>query len=63
MKRFLGIRKKLKYEERIMWFLINYYETGFEYPILLENMKDDDLDNYLWYDKHIKIPKYKDELE
>lgn len=56
------IRKKLTYEERILWFVQNNYETGMEYSILLESMKDDDLDNFKWYNEIIKIPKYKDEL-
>jgi hypothetical protein len=52
----------LSYEERIKWFVSNYYETGMEYQIMLDNMKNDDLDNFKWYDDFIKIPKYKDEL-
>lgn len=62
IKRFFGIREKLTYEERIAWFVRNFYETGMEYPILLENMKTEDLDNVKWYDDFIKIPKYTDEL-
>jgi hypothetical protein len=62
IKRFLGLREKLTYEERIAWFVQNFYETGMEYPILLENMKHENLDNLKWYDDFIKIPKYTDEL-
>jgi hypothetical protein len=49
IKRFFGIRKKLTYEERVQWFVRNFYETGMEYPIMLENMKNEDLDNFKWY--------------
>jgi hypothetical protein len=52
----------LTYEERIRWFIQNYYETGMEYQILLETMKDADLDNLQWYDEVIRIPKYKHEI-
>ena len=53
---------KLTYEERIQWFISNFYETGMEYQSLLESMKDEDLDNFKWYDDFIKIPKYRNEL-
>lgn len=62
IKRFFGIREKLTYEERIAWFIQNFYETGMEYPTLLETMKNENLDNVKWYDDLIKIPKYTDEL-
>lgn len=50
---------ELTYEERIKWFITNYYETGMEYEILLETMKDKDLNNFKWYNGVISIPKYK----
>ncbi len=62
IKRFFGIREELTYEERIAWFIQNFYETGMEYPILLETMKNNNLDKLKWYDDFIKIPKYTDEL-
>ena len=52
----------LTYEERIRWFVSNYYETGMEYLSLLETMKNEDLDNFKWYDEIIKFPKYKHEI-
>lgn len=52
----------LTYEERIDWFLQHYYETGMEYQILLDAMKNEDLDNFKWHDSIIHIPKYKHEL-
>lgn len=55
-------RKTLTYEQRVRWFITNYYETGMEYEILLESLKDEDLDNLPWYDSFIKIPKYIDEV-
>jgi len=62
IKHFFGIRKKLTYEQRVAWFIQNYYETGMEYTILLETMKDKDLDNVKYYNDIIKIPKFVDEL-
>lgn len=49
--------KELTYEERVKWFINNYYETGMEYESLLISMKDKDLDNFEWYGEIIKIPK------
>jgi len=54
--------RKLTYKERIRWFIQNYYETGMEYGILLDTMKNEDLDNFKWYDDIIKIPKYVSEM-
>lgn len=48
---------QLTQEEQITWFFENYYETGMELPILLESFKDTDLDNFVWYDEKIIIPK------
>ena len=48
--------KKLEYKHRIAWFISHYYETGMEYPILLENMKNEDLDKVKWYNGVISIP-------
>lgn len=62
LKRLLGFREKLTYEDRVRWFIQNYYETGMEYGILLENFKDQDLNNIVWYDEIVKIPEYVDEL-
>lgn len=44
-------------EDRIKWFVRNYYETGMEMKSLLVAMKDTDLDNFVWYDEKITIPK------
>ena len=54
---------ELTYEERVKWFITNYYETGMEYEILLETMKDKDLNNLKWYNDVISIPKYKVKTE
>ena len=53
----------LTYEERIAWFVSKYYESGMEYQSLLVTMKDEDLDNFKWYDEVIKFPKYKCEIK
>ena len=34
-----------------------------EYLSLLVTMKNEDLDNFKWYDEIIKFPKYKHEIE
>jgi hypothetical protein len=58
----ITINIELSYEQRVGWFITNYYETGMEYESLLISMKDEDLDNIAWYGDTIKIPKYFDEL-
>ena len=57
-----GKDKALSYKERIWWFVQHYYETGMEYQILIDSLKDDDLDNFKWYDEYIKFPKLRSEL-
>lgn len=56
-------KRKLTYEERIAWFVANYYETGMEYSALLDGMRDSDLDNFKWYDETIKFPKTVEDLK
>ena len=57
------LNRELTYEERIAWFVANYYETGMEYSILLESMKTTNLDNFEYINGEIvKIPKTVDEL-
>jgi hypothetical protein len=46
------------YEQRIKWFIENYYESGMEYEGLLVSMKDTDLNSFQWYGETISIPKY-----
>lgn len=53
---------ELTYEERIEWFYKNYYETGMELNILLDSMRNENLDCFNWYGDTIKLPKYKDEI-
>jgi hypothetical protein len=50
--------RDLSYEERVKWFLTHYYETGMEYEILLETMKNIDLDNFRHYNEIVSIPRY-----
>ena len=52
------MNKELTYEERVRWFVNNYYETGMEYASMLESMKNEDLDNFEWYGEKIQIPKF-----
>jgi hypothetical protein len=56
--------RELTYEERIAWFVANYYETGMEYSGMLEAMKDSNLDEFEWLDGEIvKIPKTVSEMK
>lgn len=54
--------RRLTYEERIRWFITNYYESGMEYEGLLSSMKDTNLDSFQWYDETISIPKYNNDI-
>ena len=45
------------YEERVGWFLQNYYETGMEYENMLENLKNTNLDALETVSGIIAIPK------
>ena len=49
--------RNLSQEERIKWFVANYYETGMDLEILLVSMRNVDLDNFIWYGEKIDIPK------
>lgn len=49
----------LSYKERVEWFFMNHYETGMELEIIMESMKDKNLDFYSWYDGYVSIPKFK----
>jgi hypothetical protein len=51
--------KKLTYEDRVKWFVENYYESGMELEILMESLKNEDLDNLSWNGEIISIPKFK----
>jgi hypothetical protein len=52
--------EEINFEDRVKWFLQNYYETGMEYEILLENFrKNNDLDAVNWYEEIVYVPKYK----
>ena len=50
--------KELTYEERVRWFVNHYYETGMEYRSMYEYMKNEDLDNFVWYGEKVEIPKF-----
>jgi len=55
--------RKLTYEERIKWFFDYFYESGMEYELLLESMKDADLNNFEWYGDIIDFPVYVKDLK
>jgi ribosome-associated translation inhibitor RaiA len=60
------MEKTLSTQERILWFIQNYYETGMEYDVLKESFTDSELDNFEWYGQKINIPKkisYSDVLD
>ncbi len=52
------IEAELTYEERILWFYQNYFESGMELPSLLVSMEKTNLDSFEWYGEIISIPKY-----
>ncbi|MEK6829865.1 MAG: hypothetical protein AABY15_07130 [Nanoarchaeota archaeon] len=54
--------RELTYEERVEWFVANYYETGMELRIMLDSLKNDNLDKFKWYDEIIRFPKTTREL-
>jgi hypothetical protein len=55
-------KMELTQEQRIKWFVANYYESGMELDGLLDVMKYEDLDSFEWYGERINIPKYDYEL-
>ena len=55
-------KTELTFEERVRWFIQNYYETGMEYSSLLVSMKNENLESYDWYGETITIPKYREEI-
>jgi hypothetical protein len=55
--------RELTYEERISWFVANYYETGMEYESLLYAMKTTNLDSFEWIDETVSVPKRISELK
>ena len=57
-----GMEKELTDDERIQWFISNYYETGMEYKSLLFSMKETNLDGFQWYDEVVSIPKYRQDV-
>jgi hypothetical protein len=50
--------REATYEERVAWFLANYYETGMEYDSLVVSMRDVNLDSFEWYDETVSIPTH-----
>lgn len=58
------MRIELTKEQRIKWFFKNYYETGMELNILIDSLKDKDLEKGIdWIGENVKLPKYLDEFE
>ena len=54
--------RELSYDERIAWFVANYYETGMEYSALLDTMRTENLDKFEWIGETVKIPRLASEL-
>jgi hypothetical protein len=50
--------REATYEERVAWFVANYYKTGMEYESMLESMKEVNLDSFEWYDETVSIPTH-----
>ncbi len=55
-------REELTFEQKVYWFLYNYYETGTEKESMINQFKKTGFDNFYWYDELIIFPTYKDEL-
>ena len=51
--------KELSYEEKVKWFCQNYEEN---FDIMIESLKDDDLDNLFWKGSKVKFPKTRKEM-
>lgn len=58
-----NLERELTYEERVAWFVANYYETGMEYEGMLDSLRDADLDQFKWYDETICFPRTFSELK
>lgn len=55
---------ELTQEERVRWFYNNYWETGMEWLITLDSMKNTNLDEpFEWHGEKINIPKHKLSLQ
>lgn len=58
-----NLERELTYEERVAWFVSNYYETGMEYEGMLKALEHEDLDNFKWIDETIRFPRKFSELK
>jgi hypothetical protein len=57
------LERELTYEEKISWFIANYYETGMEYEGLLASLANEDLDNFKWINETIQFPRKFSEIK
>ena len=55
--------RPLSYREKVEWFVANHYETGMELEIMIESLKDDDLENFFWYNEKVHFPKMLSDLK
>ena len=55
--------RELTHEERVAWFISNYYETGMEYEGLVKELRLENLDEFKWYDEIIRFPRTYGELK
>lgn len=56
-------RELLTIEDKAQWYVSNFYETGMEYPIILEAFRSENIKTVeVREGRVIKIPEYKDEL-
>jgi len=55
--------RRLTYDERIEWFMEQYYESGMKYEVLLDNMRNEDLDSFIWRGDKITFPTYVRDLK
>lgn len=54
--------RPLTHEERVAWFVANYYETGMELEGMIKALRGKDLDNFNWRGETISFPKTFSEL-
>lgn len=55
--------RELTYEEKVRWFVSKHHEDGMELKIMLDSMRDDNLDNFYWHKSKVEFPKMLSEIQ
>lgn len=50
------LERELTHEERVAWFVANYYETGMELDGMTRALASENLDEFEWRGELIKFP-------